>query len=125
LLAAVDLCVELLLRATEIHGYGDLLDVLRLRKDELNVSFSVLDEVSGLCGGYAAKLLSPRPCKRLGFVSLALLLDTLGLTLIAVENPAALDRVRDRLVPRQVGNGMVVGASGEPAGEISASGYSG
>jgi hypothetical protein len=45
------------LRATSATNYTQLLDAIRRRKDELNVSFEILDAVSGLQSGYSAKLL--------------------------------------------------------------------
>src|SRR5262249_13470142 len=60
-----------------------------------------LDLVSGLTGGYSAKLLSPVPIKTLGRVSLGLILQTLGLRLIAVEDMEALSRVKSRFAVRE------------------------
>jgi hypothetical protein len=93
--------LELPLRSIAVTNYTQLLDAIRRRKDELNVSFEILDAVSGLQSGYSAKLLSPRPVKRLGEVSLAALLGALGLRLVVRPDPDALSRVRSRLVPRQ------------------------
>jgi hypothetical protein len=43
--------------AVECRSYSELLNCIRRRKDELNVSFEILDAVSGLQSGYSAKLL--------------------------------------------------------------------
>jgi hypothetical protein len=107
------------LRATSVSNYTALLDCIRARKAELDISFEVLDAVSGLQSGYSAKLLAPHPARRLGEVSLACLLGALGLRLIVEPDPVALALVRDRLVQRQVSvaGEMAVGAAGEAAGE--------
>jgi hypothetical protein len=73
---------------------------LRSRADALNISRETLDEISGLQEGYSGKLLAPTPIKNLGDLSLSLLLASLGLRLVLIEDPAALERVQNRLVPR-------------------------
>jgi hypothetical protein len=52
----------------EVRSWSDLHDALRRRAESLDVSRATLDEVSGLCGGYSAKLLAPVPIRRLGRV---------------------------------------------------------
>jgi hypothetical protein len=105
--------------AVECRSYSELLNCIRRRKDELNVSFEILDAVSGLQSGYSAKLLSPRPVKRLGEVSLAALLGALGLRLVIEPDDAALAKVRRRLTPRQTSptNRVRTGATDEATGE--------
>jgi hypothetical protein len=51
------ICAELLVHAVECRSYSELLNCIRRRNDELNVSFEILDAVSGLQSGYSAKLL--------------------------------------------------------------------
>jgi hypothetical protein len=80
--------------------YASLVAVLRARKEALNISFECIDAVSGVCSGYAAKLLGPTPCKSLGTMSLGAILQTLGLKLLIVEDVAALARVQSRYLPR-------------------------
>jgi hypothetical protein len=84
----------------EIRSYADLVHALRARKEQLNVSYEVIEAISGLQSGYISKLLSPRPSKRLGQLSLGLILQTLGLKLVLVEDKEAMARVRSRLTPR-------------------------
>jgi hypothetical protein len=57
LFAADLICAELLVHAVECRSYSELLNCIRRRKDELNVSFEILDAVSGLESGYSTKLL--------------------------------------------------------------------
>jgi hypothetical protein len=50
----------------EIYEYGQLLDALRARRDELQLSHTTIDDVGGLCPGYASKVLSNPPLRGLG-----------------------------------------------------------
>jgi hypothetical protein len=52
-----------------IHDYDGLHEALRLRKQEMQVSFATIDLVSGLPGGLASKLLSPSKLRGLGLRS--------------------------------------------------------
>jgi hypothetical protein len=75
------------------ESYEQLHALLRTRAEELKISRLELDSLAGLQRGYAAKLLSPRPIKKLGFASMPLLLDALGLSLAVLiddEKTAAL-----------------------------------
>jgi hypothetical protein len=83
-------------------SYEELIGILRQRKLELDVSFTVLELIGGLASGHAAKILGPGPVhsKHLGPTSLALILGALGVRLALVEDPAAMARIRSRLVPR-------------------------
>ena len=89
----------------EIRSYLGLIDALRARRLELDLSFALLDELAGLAPGYGAKVLAPAESrskhpKLLGSMSLALILQTLGCRLELVEDPAAMERIKPRLVPR-------------------------
>jgi hypothetical protein len=84
-----------------VHDYSELVAALRARAEALNVSNLVLDEVSGLQSGYSGKLLSLHPKRTLGRLSLGLLLATLGVQLVMVEDREALKRVKGRLEPRK------------------------
>jgi hypothetical protein len=81
-----------------VREYGELIQGLRDRAEELNVSRETLDAVSGLQSGYTAKLLVG--LKGLGRVSLGPLLGSMGLVIVLAEDQDALARVRHRLVPR-------------------------
>jgi hypothetical protein len=56
-----------------------LVEILRERRDELGLTNEVLEALSGISDGYAAKLLSARPIKRLGPMSLGAILGALAL----------------------------------------------
>ena len=77
----------------EVTTYSDLHMLLRARANDLQLSREELDSISGLQPGYTAKLLSPRPMKRLGVTSMPLLLSALGVKLVLMvddEKTAAL-----------------------------------
>ena len=68
-----------------------------LRVEELEVSRETIDHVSGLQSGYSSKILAPVPLKRVGSVTLGLLLSTLGLKLVVAEDREALAALRHRM----------------------------
>lgn len=84
-----------------ITDYAGLIQVLRDRRDELDIPHEVIGEIAGLQSGYASKLLAPNPMKGLGPVTLGPMLGALGLAVIVVEDPAAVARVRDRWTKRK------------------------
>jgi len=85
-----------------IHDYPDLLDVLRARAAERQITVGGEDtsEVSGLPIGYVQKLIGPRPVRRIGMTSFGPILGVLGLKLIAVEDTEAVKRIGSRLKKR-------------------------
>ena len=85
-------------RATD---YDSLVALLRQRFDSLQTTFEALDHASGLHSNYSNKLLGSVPVKSLGRVSLGPILQSLGLAILVVEDPAALARVRNRLTRRR------------------------
>jgi hypothetical protein len=84
-----------------IRTTDDLQGLFRRRTADLNITFETVDYVGGLPTRYTAKLLSPDPRKHFGKISFEALLGTLGLMLVAPEDPEALARVQRRLVPLQ------------------------
>jgi hypothetical protein len=84
-----------------IRDYEDLIEAIRARVAELQITHETVDHVSGIQSGYTSKLLCRPPIKRLDAISLGPMLGALGLMLIAVEDPEQLARVRHRLVPRK------------------------
>jgi hypothetical protein len=80
-----------------IRNYADLIAALRARKEALDISLATIEAVGGLTLGHAGKLLSPKPSKGLGEISLALVLQTLGVKLVLVEDPQAAAKLRPRL----------------------------
>jgi hypothetical protein len=87
-----------------IGSREELLQVVRDRRDELDLSHDTLDAITGLQGGYVSKLLSDPPVRGFGEMSLQALLDALGLRIgfaVIMEDPEQSDRVRARWKPRK------------------------
>jgi hypothetical protein len=85
----------------DIRSYAELLAALRARRDQLGVSHECVDEVSGLSSGYASKIFSQPPMRRLGTLSLGEMLAALGLKLSVSEDPEQLERIRRKLWKRK------------------------
>jgi len=92
------------MRPRLIGSREQLLDVVRARRDELDLSHETLDDLTGLQGGYVSKLLADPPVRGFGQMSLQALLDALGLRIafaVIMEDPEQADRVRARWKPRK------------------------
>jgi hypothetical protein len=91
--------------ARPVLGHGGLVETCRQRAIELSLSRAEIDRISGLAPGYSAKILGPDDAiprkKRMWPQSLELILETLGLAIIIIENPAAAARTISRRVPVQ------------------------
>jgi hypothetical protein len=88
-----------MLARTATH-YRELLQIVRDRVAQLQISYEVLDSISGLPSGYSGKLLCEPPKKRMGAISQFLIFGALGLAITVHEDPAAFERVRGRLERR-------------------------
>ena len=84
----------------EFADYSGMLNTLRARVDELAINGERFDEFAGLPRGYLSKLIGVRPVRRIGMTSLGPLFDALGIYCIVVENPAATQRLKNRIRPR-------------------------
>lgn len=87
-----------------VSSIPELLDVIRDRRAEVDVSFETLDHVSGVQPGYSAKVLSPDPVRGLGPISLPALLGALALGIARVEIVEDLEQaklMRPRWRPRR------------------------
>jgi hypothetical protein len=89
----------------KIRTHRQLVDALRARRLDLDISFSLLDDISGLHSGYSAKVLAAEESrsnhpKLLGGMSLEAILGALGLRLRLEEDPEALEQIKPRLIPR-------------------------
>jgi hypothetical protein len=85
-----------------ITDYGSLLEAFRERAQELEISREGIDSVAGWADGYASKLLAGEAAKKrkiIGPMSLGLMLGTLGLKMILVEDPEATARTLARRTP--------------------------
>lgn len=79
-------------------SYTELHAALRQRAEALGISRETIDAISGLQPGYAAKLLAPRPLKKLGALSMGLLFGALGCKGALIEDPEAMALIQTRLV---------------------------
>ncbi len=79
-----------------IADYDQLIAAFRARVDTLQLSQALIDDLAGWASGYSGKLFGPSQTKRLGLGNLFILLETLGLGLALVENPAALRKMERR-----------------------------
>jgi hypothetical protein len=84
-----------------VRDYDSLHVALRARADELNVSRESIDDAAGFQSGYSGKLLAGTPIKRLGAVTMGPMLTVLGLMLVVVEDPDAIERFTTRLTKRE------------------------
>jgi hypothetical protein len=85
------------------NGYAGLVAAFRARAAEQKIAIGgdSVAAVSGLPVAYVAKLLQPRPAKRLGAISLGPLLGVLGLRLLVCADPIALARFGSKLEKRR------------------------
>jgi hypothetical protein len=71
------------------------------RADELELSRLEIDHLSGLAPAHTSHLISKKFTQIFGPVSLPLMLDTLGLRLLVVEDPELTARTLKRRTPRK------------------------
>ena len=88
-------------RLGEICDYDGLIAALRARMAELGVTNETIGAIAGLAGGYVGKLLAPSQIKNLGPLSLGLMLQSLGLKLIVVEDTETTAKMRPRWTQRE------------------------
>jgi hypothetical protein len=87
--------------AKVITSMTGLLEAIRARQDELDLSCETIDELAGLPARYTAKLLAPVPLRGISHMSLTAILGALGIGLIVVEDVAQREKVKDRWHPRK------------------------
>jgi len=85
---------------TRVAHYAQLLDAIRLRVAELGISYDLIDEFAGLADGYFSKLMCDPPIKRMGSMTLFLVLQTLGLQVVLANDVKALARTQKRFKKR-------------------------
>jgi hypothetical protein len=90
-----------------ITDYRTLVETCRARADELELSRSEVDRLSGLPSGYAGKILGKdagapgKKHKKMWPISLELMLSTLGLRILLIEDEAATARTLALRTPVQ------------------------
>lgn len=96
---------------TQITHYAALIDAIRARVAELGINYELIDEFAGLASGHFAKLVCDPPLKKMGSMTLFLVLGALGLRLALVDDPEARERTQARFKKRQKPHHMQLRAS--------------
>ena len=86
----------------EFSDYDELINALRTRAAELNLSGEQVDRRSGLPDRYAQKLLGPNQIRRLGAISLGPFLGALAVRGLLIEDRAAVEKLRRQTTPRDL-----------------------
>jgi hypothetical protein len=84
----------------EFADYSGMLDILRARVEQLQVQGERFEHFAGLPIGYLSKLIGVRPVRRISMVSMGPLFSALGIRCIIIEDPAATQRLKNRIRPR-------------------------
>ncbi|PJG56628.1 hypothetical protein CVM73_03505 [Bradyrhizobium forestalis] len=80
---------------------AELVEALRQRRDDLDVSNETIDAIAGFPERYTSKLLAPRAPRNLSYNSLGLILGALGVALQVVEDEEQIKRVKGRWQKRK------------------------
>jgi hypothetical protein len=80
----------------EVRDYASLLQALQARIVALDVSAASVEGVAGLTDGYLSKILR-RPLRSMRPITMGILLQSLGVKLVMVDDVEQLERVRARL----------------------------
>jgi hypothetical protein len=84
-----------------IRSMPELIDAIRARRDELNLSHETIDSISGMPNGYTSKLLAPKPIRGFGYESFGAVLGALGLAVTVMPDAESTKRVQNRWVKRK------------------------
>ncbi len=76
--------------------YEDLHQLMRARADELEITRDALDKLARLPERFSAKLLAPKPMRKLSDETLGFVMPALGMKLIAIEDLEAIEMMRAR-----------------------------
>jgi hypothetical protein len=78
-----------------------MVETYRRRIRELGITYATVDAISGLPDGYTAKLMSPKPIKRLGEKAIEGLNGALAMAFVAVVDTEQVRLVRGRWTKRR------------------------
>lgn len=84
-----------------IRSMPELVNAIRARRDELNISHETIDNIAGLQSGYTSKLLGPIQLKGFSHMSLGAVLGALGIGLVVIEDPEQRAKVEGRWQKRK------------------------
>lgn len=82
----------------------DVVAILMERREELDVSLAIIDEIAGMPDRYASKVITLRPKRQLGATALGAILGALGLRIAEVKieiDPEQSERLRRRWEKRR------------------------
>jgi hypothetical protein len=83
-----------------IASYDELVEAIRVRVDEMNISREELDLQAGIPTGYSGKCLGPAQVKRLSYATMGPVLGAIGCKLLLVEDPEQTAKILRRAQPR-------------------------
>jgi hypothetical protein len=86
----------------EFNDYNGLRKALNTCREQRDLSFERMDEITGAPPGYFAKLLGPRAIRRIGLQSLGWAFGGLGIKCVVFNDPEALAKVESRFGSRDV-----------------------
>ena len=85
----------------EARSLPEVVEALRVWRDERGITHEVFDAIAGWADGYAGKLLAPIPIKNLGWLSLGDARKALAIKLVVVEDPEQRKLVERRWKQRE------------------------
>ena len=88
-------------RLSVASNYDELIEAIRARLEELQVSQAALEELAGLTGGHLGKLIGASRVKTLGMMSLFLILEALAVRVVFEEDPDLLRKMEGRWEKRE------------------------
>jgi hypothetical protein len=100
----------------EANSYGDLIEALRRRAEQLDISRSTIDSLAGIADGLASKILGLGQSKRLGLETLGSVLQAMSLRIVVEHDDEAYESMRHRYVKRD-GPHTVSASKGHAGGE--------
>lgn len=84
-----------------IRTMPEILDVMRAKRDRLNISHETIDNIAGVQPGYTSKILAPSPLRGVGYQSLGDLLGALAIGFVPVDDVEQQERVKGRWQKRK------------------------
>jgi hypothetical protein len=87
--------------ALEVRSMPEVVEALRVWRDERGITHEVFDHIAGWSSGYAGKLMCDPPIKNLGWSSLGDALGVLAIKLVVVEDPEQRKLVESRWKRRE------------------------
>jgi hypothetical protein len=84
-----------------VTDYDGMIGALRARMLELGVTNETIGAIAGFASGYVGKLLAPSRIKNLGPMSFGVMLQSLGLKLIVVEDAKTSAKMRPQWAQRK------------------------